>query len=213
MEHRPIGFGPKACPGGVGDGGCPAGRRALRSVRQTFKLAAFGGVCDLWRPGWIIGGRQANVVGSMVWIFRWFGDSHCHQCQLLPAFSGARSGTHRRRAVAGPKKLAQEDRRRFLVLTGATSVVFLLANVIGRAVARQVDSEASRVEVAAQLNQIRDPNSDATQGNQASGQGASGSAAGHNWAAGRRRAIQHNRAAEHNLSRWNCRSRPAAQLR
>lgn len=72
------------------------------------------------------------------------------------------------------KKLAQEDRRRFLVLTGATSVVFLLANVIGRAVARQVDSEASRVEVAAQLNQIRDPNSDATQGNQASGQGASG---------------------------------------
>jgi len=60
------------------------------------------------------------------------------------------------------RKLAQEDRRRFLVLTGGTSVVFLLANVIGRALARQVDSEASRVEVAAQLNQLRDPNSATT---------------------------------------------------
>lgn len=61
--------------------------------------------------------------------------------------------------------LRLQERRRFLLLAGASSVAFLLANVISRAVARQVDVETSRIEVAGLLERAR-------------GSGASGSGAG-----------------------------------
>ncbi len=51
--------------------------------------------------------------------------------------------------------LRLQERRRFIVLAGASSVAFLLANVISRAVARQVDVETSRIEVASLLERAR----------------------------------------------------------
>lgn len=58
-------------------------------------------------------------------------------------------------SIVARTQLRLQERRRFLLLAGASSVAFLLANVISRAVARQVDVETSRIEVASLLERAR----------------------------------------------------------
>jgi len=55
--------------------------------------------------------------------------------------------------VVHQQRLMREERRRFLVITGAVSVAFLFANILSRALARQVDVEASRAVAVDSISQ------------------------------------------------------------